>query len=154
MNLIHVADVGDGLCMAIGTLAGSVVQIDVGGKDPQTALCGIQRIVSHLGSPNAFILSHFHIDHYNGLLQVSKSGILPYRITEVFFPRVPDFADRSTFLECLFAMNARVFGSLTGSMEYDLLEAVSKLNGRQPFRWRSLFKGENLNVHGSIFEVL
>jgi hypothetical protein len=154
MNLVHVADVGDGLCMALGTLSRRVIQIDVGGKDPRVALSGLQRIVSRLGAPDVFVLSHFHIDHYNGLLQGSVRSGFPFGITEVFFPRIPEFVGRSTFLEYLFAMNARVFGSETGIMEYDLLKAISRINEGQPFRSRSLSKGETINIGGSIFEIL
>jgi hypothetical protein len=154
MNLIYVADVGDGLSAALITLSGSVIQIDVGGSNSRIALDGLQRIVSQLGSPDALVLSHFHIDHYSGLLQASKTIASPFRIRQVFFPRIPEFADRRNFFQCLFAMNERVFGSETGIIEYDFLKAVSRLNKGRAFEWRSLCKGDNLNIAGSVFETL
>lgn len=154
MNLLDVADVGDGLCMGLGTLSGSVIQIDGGGRDSTIAVKGMQRIFSHLGSPNVFILSHFHVDHYNGLLKASAIRSSESRITDVFFPRIPEFAERRNFFQCLFAMNEWVFGNETGIMEYDFLKAISKMNGARIFRYRSLCRGENISINGSKFEVL
>ena len=85
LNAIHVADVGDGLCMAISTLSGSVVQIDIGGKDYNVAFDGLQRILKHFGNLDVFVLSHFHIDHYNGLLHTSLFKLRQTWIVHFFY---------------------------------------------------------------------
>lgn len=43
MRSIYVADVGDGLCIAINTIFGGVVQIDCGGQSVEVALNGVKR---------------------------------------------------------------------------------------------------------------
>jgi len=73
MRGIYVADVGDGLCMAVRTLFGEIIHIDCGSQQgSKTAFEGIMRIYNHfykhsVFKHSVFILSHFHIDHYRGL---------------------------------------------------------------------------------------
>lgn len=156
MRGIYVADVGDGLCMAIHTLSGEMIQIDCGGKEGSMAFNGLERIFNHLSTPDIFVLSHFHIDHYNGLpyASINRHRFLPFRIREVYYPRIPEFREKEKFVCYLFAMNSRVFGSETGSMEYDFLRTVLRINNGVPFKYRSLSKGDEISVNGSIFEVL
>lgn len=155
MKQVYVADVGDGLCMAINTVFGKTFQIDCGSSDGSNiALDGFDRINYPFG-PDIFCLSHFHYDHYNGLLQAS---INPQRfpklhIKEVYYPRIPEFKERKEFFEALYAMNLRLFGYETGVMAYDLLETISKINGIS-FDYRPLSKGESIDVDGSMFKVL
>ncbi len=156
MRGIYVADVGDGLCMAIHTISGEMIQIDCGGKEGSMAFNGLERIFNHLSTPDIFVLSHFHIDHYNGLLyaSINRHRPLPFRMREVYYPRIPEFREKEKFVCYLFAMNSRVFGSETGIMECDFLRTVSRINNGVPFRYRPLSKGDEINVNGSIFEVL
>lgn len=157
MRSTYVADAGDGLCMAICTISGKVVQIDCGGQEgSQVAFNGLKRIFYHFNRPDVFILSHFHIDHYNGLLYAStRYHRHPpvFRIREVFYPRIPQFKEKEKFLLCLLALNLRVFGSETGVMEYDFLRAISRIN-RGPFKYKPLCKGDIVNINGSAFRVL
>jgi len=53
----------------------------------------------------------------------------------------------------LLAINLRVFGSETGSMEYDFLRAISRINDG-PFSYKPVSKGDVLHIDGSTFEVL
>ena len=156
MRGIYVTDVGDGLCMAIQTISGEVVQIDCGGQKVKLASDGLGRILNCFYSFDVFILSHLHIDHYGGLLDTSINSrrYPPFRIREVYYPRIPEFREKKEFLRDLFTMNMRVFGSETGVMEYDLLEAISRMNGGISFRYKSLSKGDLININGSIFKVL
>lgn len=156
MRGIYVADVGDGLCMAIQTIFGEVIQIDCGGQDGSSvALNGLKRIFNHFHTPDVFILSHFHIDHYNGLLYapINCCGLPFFRIRRVYYPRIPEFREKEKFLCCLFAINMRVFGSETGVMEYDFLRTISRIN-RIDFEYKPLSKGDIVNINGSVFEVL
>lgn len=155
MRSIYVADVGDGLCMALHTISNEIILIDCGGEHSRIAFYGLNNTLSRLLHLDHFILSHFHVDHYNGLLYASTypPKNLPFRVRDVYYPRIPEFRDRKRFLDCLFAMNARVFGAETGVREYDFLKAIGRLN-KIPFRHRPLSKGDFINISGSGFEVL
>jgi glyoxylase-like metal-dependent hydrolase (beta-lactamase superfamily II) len=156
MKCIYMADVDDGFCAAIQTIFGDTIQIDCGGQKYEVAFNGFKRILYHFLGLDIFVLSHFHIDHYNGLLYASS---IPYRrpsfkIREVYYPRIPEFKEKEEFLYCLLAMNMRIFGSETGIMEYDFLKAISRINNRISFKYRALSKSDTVDINGSIFEVL
>ncbi|MDH5733057.1 MAG: hypothetical protein OEY88_04660 [Candidatus Bathyarchaeota archaeon] len=156
MRGIYVADVGDGLCMAIRTISGDVVQIDCGSQEIKVASNGLKRIFNHFYGFDVFVLSHFHIDHYGGLLNSSiKFQRYPsFRVREVYYPRIPKFRERRQFLCKLFAMNMRVFGSETGVMEYDFLRAITRINRGISFWHQPVSKGDLININGSIFEIV
>lgn len=154
MRGVFLADVGDGLCMAIHTVSRNIVQIDCGGQNYEVAFNGLTKVINYFFCLDAFVLSHFHIDHYNGLLYASYVQDFPFKIESVFYPRIPMFKEREKFLQCLFAMNARVFGSETGIMAYDLLQTIGRINKGLSFWQSPLSKGNTMNVDGSIFEVL
>lgn len=157
---ISVADVGDGLCIAIYTLFGESILIDCGSREgSQVALDGLRRILYPFHGIDVLVLSHFHIDHYNGLLRASNEldnyipPIIP-QIRQVYYPRIPEFKEKEEFIADLFVMNLIIFGDETGIMEYDFLKAISKINRGQPFIHKALSKGDLINVNSSIFEVL
>jgi len=115
----------------------------------------MERIFYLFHFPDVFILSHFHIDHYNGLLYASihRHKYPSFTIRKVYYPLTPKFKEREKFLYYLFAMNLRVFGTETGVMEYDLLKAVERINCG-PFEYKPLSKGDVINIESSTFEVL
>lgn len=154
MRDLIVSDVGDGLCMAVSTISGKIVQIDCGGKNGRVAFSGLLKTINHFNRIDALVLSHYHIDHYNGIIFASKVRNFPFTIKEVYYPRIPEFKERRKFQECLFAINARVLGSETGVAEYDFLKAISRINRGMPFRKKGLTKGDRVNINSSIFEVL
>lgn len=122
----------------------------------RVALSGLERTWYHFNSVETFILSHFHEDHYNGLLYASADPgwRSPFGIKEALFPGIPDFKEKAEFLKALFTMNLEIFGNETGIMEYDFLRAVTRINrGLRPKK-RPLFKDEVVNIGGSVFEVL
>jgi len=155
MKQVYMADVGDGLCMTINTIFGKTLQIDCGSSNGSNiALDGFNRINFPFG-PEIFCLSHFHKDHYNGLLQASinPQTFPKLHIKEVYYPRIPKFSERREFFESLNAMNLRLFGYETGIMAYDMLKTISRINGI-PFNYRPLSKDEIIDVGGSMFNVL
>ena len=157
MKKLFIADVGDGLCMSINTISDEIIQIDCGSQQgSKVALKGLERSLLYFHDPDVFILSHFHGDHYNGILYASSSSEKYFRIKEVYFPRIPDFKDkqmRKAVMDAIFTMNMMIFGSETGVMEYDFLKAISKIN-EVPFKYKPLAKGDIININGSVFEIL
>lgn len=159
MRSIHIADVGDGLCIGVRIVSGETVQIDCGSQQGgKAAFKGLKRTLYKAGGGNVFVLSHFHIDHYNGLLHACFAKTHQWRrfpaIREAYYPRIPDFDRKKEFVLCLFAMNLRVFGSETGVMEYDFLRAISRMNGGQRFKYRPLCQGDIIDVGGTVLEAL
>lgn len=158
MRRVIAFDVGDGACIRLITLSDRLLHIDCGSQDG--AEMAYDRLLTSehlLWAPQAFVLSHFHADHYNGLLFASLKGKpFPFwRNTEVdvYYPRIPEFTDRQVFLQCLFAMNARVFGSETGVMEYDFRRAMRTLAGPK-CRFQAVSKGDTIRLGSSFFKVL
>ena len=154
------ADVGDGLCFSIRTISRNFIQIDCGSvQGSEIALAGLKRICDYyFETPDIFILSHFHIDHYNGLLFLSNNKLrykyfLPFEIREVYFPKIPKFRQNIEFIEALFAINLLTFGNETGLMEYDFLKSISRIN-RISFKYIPLSQGDKININGSVFEVI
>jgi len=154
MEGVYVADVGDGFCSAIFEGLGEVAQIDCGGRDAEHAFDGMERIADH-HSPDTFFLSHYHIDHYNGLLFSStRHRTSPLRVRNVYYPRLPKFKKNEEFLRSLFAINMRVFGDETGIREYDFLNAILHINNGTPFRQKGLSRGDMVELNGSVLEIL
>jgi hypothetical protein len=159
VRTIHVADVGDGLCIGADAIVGETVQIDSGSQQGgKVAFEGLERTLYRAGPEAVFVLSHFHIDHYNGLVWASLASqrrrrLLP-TIREVYYPRMPDFEQAREFLVCLFTMNSRVFGNETGVMECDLLNAISRINQGQSFDYKPVSRGDVIDVGNGALNVL
>lgn len=140
-------DVGHGLAAGIWTLTGEVIEIDCGSTDRSDDAyeTGLRRI-----EPDLFVLSHFHVDHYNGLFEAANNT---QSIRRVLYPRIPEFRERREFLRDLVAMAHRVMGGMTGSMAADFLHVLGKIN-RGKFEHRALAKGDTIKVGSSQLEVL
>lgn len=153
---MYIANVGDGLCVAVHTAPRQVIQIDCGTRQKsKVALEGWKRIVNNFHLPDVFVLSHLHTDHYNGLLHasVNRERFPRLKIKKVFYPRIPKFTGRERLANCLWAMNSRVFGNETGLMEYDFLKAISRITTTS-FGYAPLSSGDTFGHSGSVFRVL
>jgi beta-lactamase superfamily II metal-dependent hydrolase len=143
--------------MAVDTFFGETIQIDCGSSQgSKVVLKGLMNIYNHFYNPDVFMLSHFHMDHYNGLMFASSKSSFPntWRIKEAYYPKIPNFPEKNKFMTCLFTINLRVFGNETGIMEYDFLKAISRINRGRPFKYKPLSKGDVINIDETSFEVL
>jgi hypothetical protein len=151
IRAVYVADVGDGLAAGMRTLDGTSIEIDCGSQDD--AQKAFQRGLARI-MPDVLFLSHFHIDHYNGLLIADAVRPRPaLAISKVYYPRLPRFQQREQFLLRLLAMNRWVIGNNTGSPTADFLSLISRIN-RIDFTYQSLCMGNKVAVGGCEYEVL
>ncbi|MGO9572206.1 MAG: MBL fold metallo-hydrolase [Desulfomonilaceae bacterium] len=89
MRHLYVPDVGDGLAAGIRTISGPRLQIDCGSQNqPKLAFeKGLDSI-----NPNALLLSHFHLDHYNWLLSCDCQRHRTHRIQHCWsYTNAPTF---------------------------------------------------------------
>jgi len=148
---LHVPRVGDGLAVAVDGGGGVRALLDCGSRrHPYLAYCrGLLAT-----RPSVFILSHFHIDHYSGLLQASRTrprgGIA---LSDVYFPAMPDLPDGRDFLCCLFAMHHYLLGDTSGHMAVDLRELLRHVSHTR-FRCRGLSAGQTIDMGEASLQVL
>ena len=151
------ADVGDALCSTYEATNGIKVMIDWGGDTDIKAMCGAFKIQAF--NSHKFILSHFHLDHYYGLVVSSK--LLNARfmhLDDVYFPKLPDLIYqrknlKTELLKALLCINSRIFGGASGVQEYDFLYTLTKINATR-FHYHPVSCGEIIPVGTSNLVVL
>ena len=174
MNDIFMASVGDGLCLGVRSCLRDFrgyAQLDWGGETQKMSLDGYLRMRAEIGTaydwrsryfvgPREFVLSHYHLDHYAGLVAAANSPN-PENYTwapqYVYFPGIPQFESAPEFYLALFAFNAYMLGDSSGSMDYDLLRAVQTLcgaanpgSGQPLFQFKALFEGDVFWLGGQL----
>lgn len=149
MLILRVPDIGDGLSGAIYTRQGVSIQIDCGSQ--QSAREAFENGMSRT-KPDFFILSHFHSDHYNGLFEGIRTKER-FPIEQAIMPVIPQFTEREKFVHCLFAMNARILGGSSGSMDYDFLSVMNQLSKHQ-ISYRRVKKGDEVVLGDTHIQIL
>jgi hypothetical protein len=170
VHQFRVAAVGDGLCARLQTGLLISTQVDCGSQQGGTdAIEGWLRldaephpILGRHGPPDALIISHYHADHYSGLLLGAAArarGVsLNSRNTDVYGPGLPELPtaapNRAILLRALLALSTYVAGSRTGHMEVDLIRAVQQLNNGGAVRYHRHFAGDRVKIHDLELRVL
>jgi len=165
MRNAYIADVDDGLCMAVQTVGGEVILIDCGSaigywnqSGGRLAHDGLRRIIKKFSAPSNLVLSHFHLDHYSGFIFAASLPVYSRRplflVNQIYYPKVPAFSRSTEFLLALLTMNFRLLGDETGVAEYDLVKLVTRLNGGVMPGFTPTCQGTKLNIGGSLYTVL
>lgn len=148
---LKVNDVGDGNYIQLFNYdRDSLLTVDFGLKqqDKQNS----QFIHSFLYS-SQLLISHYHQDHYRGLMQLEDNSA---HIERLYYPRIPDFTEADTlkkqilFLE--FIQNMKL-GSKSGSPAKDLVDLINKKNSIG-FKRRALKQGDCIDVGDVTFDVV
>ncbi len=104
---------------------------------------------------NAFLLSHFHNDHYNGLYaMIGPSSCRRVDIEVVYFPHQPVFNNSKIFFKQLAFLNRISMGDHSKSPQYDLIRLISSINNRDTFKYRALSQGDKFYLSNNEIEVL
>lgn len=173
MHRLFIASVGDGLCGGFSShirgSEGGYTQFDWGGATVSDAHRGYSALRARLGcrndgwsyrttcdGPDEFLLSHYHADHYRGLVAAARDKEkqkFSWAPDLVFAPGLPKFKSNREVYCALFTMSAMVLGSESGSMDFDFLGAVHRLrnsvsgNGKKSnFKYRQLFQGDEFSL--------
>lgn len=162
-----VAKVGDGLCTGMRyRYSHHFAQCDWGGSNQKVAFYSYARLFKYIvncvcnTSPKEFLLSHYHSDHYKGLVKASrlsqsKIQALNWEPEMIYLPGMPIIDKREEFYLTLFTMNMFILGDLTGSIELDLFKLIRKMRTKSPtFKYRFLYQGDTFDLAGEKHIVL
>ncbi len=168
---IVTADVGAGYT---GVLAGrdKTALIDFGGGSASKALHALSRVTKphcwpwwySLRSPgkdplpfDAFVLSHPHRDHYNGLLALEKksnSALQPLLKADADFyhPRLPSDPVAAELALRLVALKS-IERLTSGVPDFTVIRAIKRCGGTRARR-KPLRQGHTVKLAGELFDVL
>lgn len=146
---IIVNPVGDGNCIFISNYTNKESAVlDFGGNSIES-LCKKQ-----LEFVDIFILSHYHSDHYNGLVKFKNELNNKLHIKELYYPILPEISDDPCLLH-KFIFFAYCLGDESGCPEYDLSKLIQKLNqNNQNLKSTAVSKGDIINIGSSSYEVI
>ncbi|HPQ09402.1 MAG TPA: hypothetical protein PK995_09270 [Bacteroidia bacterium] len=150
MDRLLLNDVGDGLNLIIEKSERKLF-VDFGGKkiDRSKITC----------IKDTFLLSHFHLDHYNGFFKkICKSNYPhPYffhqhRIIDFYYPKMPSFEGSQEFLYSLFSINILSL-LMEEPIELMIFKKVLR-NNLYKIKFKPVSKGDYIFLGGSKFEIL
>lgn len=154
---ICMCDVGDGLNLFIN----HYMMVDFGGEKEKLKYQYHHRYCRYcypFHYVETFVLSHFHLDHYNGLFL--KDAVPSFfDLKYVYYQGIPTIVDEKgnnihiKFLGYLMAMNHYMLGDRSGLASADLINRLKQLSNKS-FSYAPLFKGDIFQHQGKNYEVL
>ena len=104
--------------------------------------------------PSAICVTHYHTDHYNGLVWAARAPSFPRLrgFDTLLHPATPTPQTRD-LLRATLAFRAYVAGFQGLPMELDLWRRIARLNDVGPVARRALVQGDSLDVAGVHLEI-
>lgn len=141
MRKLLLRNVGDGLNLIINNRRYHDLTVDFGGDENIHCYCYFH---------NSFLLSHFHADHYNGILNCHHHHC-QWDLDTFYHPVMPSFTEARLFFMCLLTMNIRI--SKNHPIQNTIFDYVRRLN-RKPLAFRAVSKGDIVVCGNRRYEIL
>lgn len=141
MTRLLLRNVGDGLNFIINNQNNYDLTVDFGGNENIECYCSFE---------DSFMLSHFHADHYDGILKCYRNHC-HWNLKKFYFPAMPAFAESKEFFLCLLAMNIRI--SNNHPIQNSIFDLVRKLN-RSHLDFIPISKGDIVVCDNRKYEIL
>ncbi|MGH2666187.1 hypothetical protein [Flavobacterium sp.] len=142
MRKLLLRNVGDGLNLIINNKSHHDLTVDFGGDENVHSYCYFD---------NSFLLSHFHADHYNGILNCHHHPFCHWNLENFYHPAMPTFAEAKEFFMSLLTMNIRI--SNNHPIQNTIFDYVRRLN-RRPLNFRAVSKGDIVVCGRRKYEIL
>lgn len=142
MRKLLLRNVGDGLNLIINNQSHHDLTVDFGGDENIHCYCYFH---------DSFLLSHFHADHYNGILNCYHHHPCHWNLENFYHPAMPTFAEAKQFFMRLLAINIRV--SNNHPLQNTILDYVRRLN-RKPLKFKAVSKGDIVVCGKRKYEIL
>jgi hypothetical protein len=155
-------DIGDGACIRIAARRDATLWIDCGSSSGGSYAA--RRWLNYLhnsryygrNQATSLCLTHFHDDHYNGLLAAAYDKTFPRlaKISELVWPRLPAIPETTALVRALYALAVTRIGGLNGVMDADLVVAAQTLKGGPIPLQRRLSQGDTISIaSGSLHAI-
>lgn len=145
---IRVFDVGDGCHVQVGYRHWNRLIIDFGSQQ-RSNLTAIGRAHPFCREFD-FVVSHYHSDHYNGLLNLKDDSL---EIEHLYYPFIPLCPQKQSLEKIIYFLEYITLGSITGSPANDLVNLARKKN-RSDFKHKSVKQGDTIFVDDEQMEVV
>jgi hypothetical protein len=143
MRKLLLRNVGDGQNLIINNKRQHDLTVDFGGDKNIHRYCYFH---------DSFLLSHFHADHYNGILNCAHHHHHRHWNLENFYhPAMPTFAEAKLFFMSILTMNIRV--SKNHPLQNTIFDYVKRLNS-MPLNFIAISKGDIVVCGKRKYEIL
>jgi len=141
MKKMLLRNVGDGLNLIINNSSYHDLTVDFGGDENIECYCYFH---------DSFLLTHFHADHYNGILNCTHPHCR-WNLDNFYHPAMPSFTEATNFFMCLLTMNIRI--SNNHPVQNTILDFVRRIN-RKRVNFRAVSKGDIVVCGNRKYEIL